>query len=202
MRFRRRSFHRGARAPREPLFWDRLPQQTTVDVSGVYGAVAGITVFDPTTVIAGNQDMRITVRRIRFVFATKLVDTAGSNIGQMVAAGIYVARAGEPDRDPLYTAAADERTDWMWHWSTTIFGAAAAETIIVGPAAGSAQGANAIDGNDLCSVRAMRKLDQDEVIRLVFSRKRLDPAVDAAPTTTRQVIGVIPSTLYQRTMRR
>lgn len=196
MRFRRRLF-RAKKFPREPLNWDRISYTEQVDTSAVYSAVVQITLFDPTTVTVGNQDLRLTIRRIRFAFDFQVVFAGGGNIQQRAFFGIYVARQGEPSRDPSFTSAtSDQRTDWMWRSSQPFHPAGATDQFWI------ASTQNVLDNEDQPSVRANRKLDEEELVVMTARILRSDPSRDGAPTVSRQTLSVSSSNLYQRTMRR
>lgn len=196
MRFRRAAFRGRGRRSREPLNWDRIAQVQAVDTSGVYSTLVSVTLFDPTTVVAGSQDLRLTVRRIRFEWGVKLVYGAGANVPQVIYAGVYPRRATEAIADPSFANASDQRADWMWHSAIGVLPATAAFTLFL------AQDDNVIDGSDRSSIRVNRKLDQDMLITLVTKIQRDDPAADALPTVSRQVLTAGASTLYSRSMRR
>lgn len=194
--FRRRAFRgKGGRRYREPRNWDRPPDATVVDTSGVFSQLITQVLFDPTLVVAGNQDLRLTLVALRFSFVHKLVFTAGAIVPLVLEYGVYVADVGEPARDPSFVAAADAHTDWMWHASSLIFPGTAAVTVANGT------GINTMNGNDVARIGVKRKLSQDEQVVLVAKVFRADPAADAAPTISRQTLFASRSALYQRTSR-
>lgn len=198
MRFRRRT--RGSfrsRGSREPLMWDRAEvlQRSALG----FGVVDFAVLFDPSTIVAGNQDLRVTVRRVLLYVSPFLVFSAAVAQALVFGMGIYIKRVGEPARDPLLAAAADQRADWMaLQYKGVVVGAGAqttflgvADTLITGGARSSL----------LFDVRAMRKMDQDEQLVLCHNDKRIDAADFAAPTETARAVNVESSVLYSRTKR-
>lgn len=176
--------------------WDR--QETSFFSANAFGTVSELAIFDPRTVISGNQDLRLTIRRV--LLDIDILFTFSAAVAQplIVGIGLYARRVTEGAHDPLLTAAEDQRADWMWltHFNFTI--AAGAGSYVTG------EFGSQVNGTSLNhpSIRAMRKLDQDELLVLAANTKRADPATFAAPTQTRFGIVADASVLYSRTMRR
>lgn len=199
MRFRR-SFTRGTKAPREPVSWDRF-RVAAAAKNNILNTVAGYTLFDPTAVVQGNQDLRLTMMRL-MVDVLYVVGLSGGtaaagdvyNLGM----GIAILGVAEPVPDPLMSTAAAQRTDWLWLSAITL--------LVPGvPAVFTAANVsrNLQNQLNLVDIKAKRKLDQDQVIKLMF---RVDGTevnqTGHSPGTATVANDTNVSVLYQRTMRR
>lgn len=191
MRFRRRAgFSR--KKFREPTNWDRVKMIGQSGTSIFTGAGTAIIVWDPTQLISGGQDLRVTMRRLMIDGACAFTVTGGA-VGNpiVVSAGIYIAGAGEPFRNPSLTALADERTDWLWLGHSNFF-----QNVASPATAAFTQLRNIQNQPLLIDLKANRKLDQDQVIYMTFDVPA-QFAVSAA-TITHQFYS---SVLWQRTSR-
>lgn len=193
---RRKAFRGGGRRPKEPLFWDRAGQNAVGFNSA--SVVQPLTIFDPTTVSGmATQDLRVTVRRSRFQFLQPITITAAvAGDAYLAAMGLYVQRVGAPARSPLYLAADDQQTDWMWHTTSTNIPAAGSTGLLF-----ATGGANLLDGQDLGSSRVARKLTMEETLIAVFQVVQIAGTAHAAPTFPFPPT-CVRSILWQRTMRR
>lgn len=214
MRFRRRRFGGRSARPREPLIFDRRNVPLTEGQNIFAASTAAIaTLFDPTNVIAGMQDLRLTVRRIRFT-ACFTVNIVGATLVQNDAIALYLGvLMGQPSENavPSLIAAGGQREDWLWLGTTSlVFGAAAPQNFtpsILRNIENQAGGAFAVG---LIDIKAQRKVDQDEAILLYAqvdntnqpggSRSLTNVAHNATAATI--VTGsVVSSVLYSRTMK-
>lgn len=198
LRFRRRVRAGFRRPPREPVSWFR--QEASTFNANAFGVTTGpLTLFDPESVVFGSVDTRITVRRLKLALSFTYTRSAGVAQALVLGLGVYMTDASGPIRDPLLTTEEDQETDWLYLAQRTlgdVGGAGVATPTIFGtPITGSAFDFASPD------IRAMRKLDNQQVIVAVANLKRLDPATFAAPTLSRQGLVADISTLYSRTMR-
>lgn len=198
MRFRR-SFSRRGSIPREPVSWDR----SNIGTSGtaVKDVVGAAVLFDPTAIVAGSQDLRLTIRRILLSLSSIFTVAGGTAaVGDAYEAGfgIYVNRVGEsPLPNPLLPTAADQRADWLWLDTAPLLMTAAP------PSNFSYIGmANLKNTPGLIDVKAMRKLDQDERLTLLATVRGTDIVNGHAPATITWNARSEASVLYSRTMRR
>lgn len=174
--------------------WDR--NELTGFAATGFGTVLGVDVFDPTAIVAGNQDLRVTIRAMRLTIFPTFTFSAAVSQGLVIGLGAYIRRATETIRDPLLPAAADQRADWMYLAYENFSIAAGAQVIIASDT--TFQGDNSIFRP---RIRAMRKMDQDELVTVCLNAKRLDAGTFVAPTQTRVGMVIDASVLYSRTRR-
>lgn len=192
LRFRRRGGFRGKKF-REPRMWDRVAA-TSANGTSIFAAPFVTALWDPTLIIAGNQDLRLTMMRLMVDGEISVTLTGGANpSSHIVSMGIYLGSPGEV-KDPSFAAAGDVRSDWLWLSHTPVFQNAASPFFAVATGALTRNLENTVG---LLDVRTKRKLDQDQ--QVLFAIRFRDPlsAVSAATTTTQ----LFSSVLYQRTPR-
>lgn len=195
MRRFKRSF-RGGKRPKEPVSWDR--REASAFNASAFGTPFALQVFDPTLFVSGNQDTRLTVRRLFLdIFPTFTFSAA---VAQALVLGIGVElidNGAASFHDPLMPAAADQRADWLFlaHVLTPISAGAGVYTA-------SDTGFQGLPSKFSPIIRSMRKVDQDQVISVSINLKRLDAATFAAPTQTRSGVVIDSSVLFSRTMKR
>lgn len=192
---RRHRFSRGMRRAREPMFWDR---STNIAVAASQSAIVSATLFDPGSVTTGNQDLRYSIRAVRFAFdATFPVAIAVASVLVRAFAGIYIARAGESPHSPIFLGGPDEKTDWIWRSSNAGIFPTTVTFVSNSPSN------NLIDGNDLNRVKVGRKMNQNDQLVLVV--QAIQPnAIGGGGTITfgTPILDHSSSVLWQRTMRR
>lgn len=200
MRTRRRfggGFRRGVK---EPVSWFR--DTAFLRTASAFGAAQAITYFDPEAVVFGNVDTRITTRRLKAEVMPFIVLTAAVAQPLVCSWGIYVADPGlTVARDPALATEEDQETDWLYltRFPFTIAAVAAATAIVPSisvPIRGSSWDGFSAD------IRAMRKLDNQQILALSWNFTQLDITDFAAPTETFSGVKAFRSTLYSRTMRR
>jgi len=212
MRFRRRSFSGGAKRPHEPVMFDRR-NISFVDPPGaglgIFGATVGpvATLFDPTNVIAGMQDLRLTLRRLRFSFGAVVTVTGATLVtGDVISLywGVALCKAGEAN-DPSCAGTTGQRADWLWlETQALIFGGNSPQSFTVGGLR------NVENQNGLIDIKAQRKVDQDQVVALYAIISNGNHEGQAASdtgsthTATAAVINgsILTSAVYSRTMKR
>lgn len=205
MRFRRGGSFRRTRRPREPVAWFR--QEISVFAAPAFNTPLALEVFDPSVLVVNPQDLRLTLRRLKLEIFPTVTFSAAAAQGIILGLGVYMtgSAAGLETRDPLFTVAEDQETDWLYlaHTSTTI--PAGASVGFFNSTAASGGAANPLRGTSFDAlspdIRAMRKLDMNQTIAVSVNLKRLDAATFAAPTQTRFGFVVDVSALYSRTMK-
>lgn len=189
-RSRGRSFAFRGKGQREQLAWFR--QEFTLTNAGPFGTALAGTLFDPDTFQAGDLDERWTVRRIKCqVSVIVVVSVAGTTPQVLNAWGIALRGREEADASPTLAAAADRHADWMY----------LADFPIVAAAGTNVASTDSRFDTSLADVKAMRKVDNDQVIGIVIQQKGLDTADFTNPTVTRFSANVQSSVLFQRTRR-
>lgn len=213
MRFRRRSFGR-ARKPREPVMQDRRVIHVTANTNILSDQTSGqplvspiATLWNPTDVVAGMQDLRLTMRRLRvsFVISTTITG-AGLGNGDIIPLyfGIALSTAGE-QADPSVAGTRGQRDDWLWlAMVPQQFTGASPQSFVNLPVL-----RNIENQPNFIDIRTQRKLEQDEVILLYAMVLSLAPngsvgsnSPDTLPTAATLRGQVQTSVVYERTMRR
>lgn len=193
--FRRRRGGFGGRIqrPREPKMWDRF-KCAVLDGSNIFAAPAGVTLWDPSAMVAGDQDLRLTLMRLMVDGHVAITLTGAANPSETnVAFGIYLAGSDEGLRDPTLPNASDRHADWLWLNHSAV-GVTLASPILIGGNIGTR---NIQNTTGLTDIRTKRKVDQDQLIKLSI---RFRSAVGAVSAATVQA-ELYSSVLYQRTMR-
>lgn len=191
--FRRRNSSFSRKGPREPKMWDRFGA-ATLNGQNIFGAPQTVVLWDPSTVIAGNQDLRLTLMRMMVDGKITVTLTGGANpSAHTVSMGIYMGSAGDV-RDPSLPAGLDAKTDWLWIKHSVVQQGTASPILAI---ADQALTRNLQNQNGLLDIRTKRKVDQEE--NIIFSI-RFNDALSTVSTATAQV-ELWSSVLYQRTMR-
>lgn len=193
--FRKRRAFRGSR-PREPKMWDRVPASPASGVN-VLNVVGRVVLWDPSTVVAGNQDLRLTLMRLMLDGAYQVNIAGGTTAaGDLYTSslGIFLGAVGE-SRDPSLAAAADEKSDWLFlaHFAFPALAAGTAFTFNLQR--------NIQNQGTLIDVHAKRKVDQDQNLIFVYRLTSPDLINGHAPATAVLNAQLYSSVLYQRTMR-
>lgn len=204
MRFRRRTFRKG---PREPVNFERFPIAGAGTAFAALGdgttIGAGFTVFDPTAVVVGAQDLRLTVIRLRLMRGTIVSKITGGTAaaGDIIAffEGILMTEAGSPttEQDPAQSNAASQRADWLYlgQGPVALTAALPSATAITNPW-------NEKNALSLIDVKSKRKLDQGQILKYIVGVKTTTVEGNAHTVTAGTLNGVaVSSVLYQRTMR-
>lgn len=209
MAFRRFSRLGGRRSGggREPVMFDRREGSTggvgtNIAAAGAAGVAAFSTLFDPTNVIAGMQDLRLTLRRLRVLLSgVATLGGAGGAVANDVFTifmGITLASPAETP-DPAVIGATGQRDDWLWLYTQQLqFTGAAPQSFSVIPTY------NLKNQIGLIDVRAMRKIDQDQTIQFVAKVNTAEPSLTSAHTVATATLQfqLVSSALYSRTMKR
>lgn len=198
MRFRRRGGFR-RRGIKEPVSWFRA--ETRSHNTNAFGVADKQVLFDPESVVFGNVDTRITVRRIKLEMFPYFNFTANAAAQFLITGiGVYMTDASAPIRDPLLTTEEDQETDWLYlaHVADTVQSGASilCSNANTGDIRGFAFDALAPD------IKAMRKLDNQQLIVMSWNCKQLDITDFTAPTQSFSGVTTDVSVLYSRTMRR
>lgn len=178
---------------------------TSIFRSGVTQGVAPVaTLFNPTDVIAGMQDLRLTLRRLRFSLAIVPTITGAGLVANDVIilyAGVTLATAGEL-ANPAIDTGTGQRDDWLWLGQfPMVFGGASPQSFF-SLTAGIER--NIENQTGLIDIKAQRKLEQDELISLylVVNNDASIGATVNVPTAAVVSGEVTTSVVYERTMRR
>lgn len=180
-RFRRRFGGFPRRGMREQLIWNRQGQNQ----NPVAGADAAFTIFQPAALLGGaGLDERMTVRAVRILLTYAV--TAGPTAADVWAfCALYLAGTTEPAQSATFSTAAQEQLDCL--------------DVFQFPLRQNAVNTLLNHGNVIeRRIKAMRKVDNDEILLLVVSPFQNTGARDA---TGRWVFGVTSSVLFQRTRR-
>lgn len=210
MRFRHRRFGGAGRRPKEPVAQDRRLVSNAGGAANqnIFGSSvpAILTLFNPTDVIAGMQDLRLTLRRLRFSLTGSYVVTHnGAATDTFICYfGVALTTLNE-NADPSIISALGQRDDWMVLFQDEITGASPVTRILTGPLL-----RNIENQLYLFDLRTQRKLEQDELVQLYMqisnqnqaggSRSLADQTKNATAATANMVATV--SAVYSRTMRR
>lgn len=202
---RRRAFRGRGRGFREPTAWDRV--NISVGSTGILNVPGVTTLWDPTAIIAGPQDLRLTMMRLMlsgtFGLHTTCASTgaAGDVVAVRLAMGIYMGSPSE-SKNPLLLATTDQQADWLWHHSYALFftltGAITAANF-----GGALPTRNLQNTIGLIDIRSKRKVDQDEQIILAYAAETsaLDNNIGFNLTAASIAFKLTSSVLYKRTSR-
>lgn len=197
MRFRRRGFSR--KGGREPTIWTRT-KLTIGPGASMAGTNVAATIADPATLpgVGSTTDQRWTMMRGLFQLNLIMQSTvpAGSLVGDTTIAylGIFMGSSGESPNPETPT----QNIDWLWFDQARLVAVAAgAGTVTIVPTATR----NLQNQSGLLDLKTKRKLDADEVLRLII-RGDVTDVVSGHNATAMTVSGTIMcSVLWKRTMR-
>lgn len=164
------------------------------------GNIATFTLFDPTAVTAGQQDVRYTIRRILISPVLQITGSGGTGAANDVyraAYGIYVRRTGESLPNPDLINPIDQDADWLWKAVATTNPIAGVPFTI-----NNVLLSNHKNQQLLLDVKAQRRLDNKD--QLVFLAQLDNYEITGTGHTLGASVcnGVIDtSVLYQRAMR-
>jgi len=169
-------------------------QLSGLNGTSIFAVPQVVTLWDPTNVIVGQQDLRLTLMRLMLdgYIAVTLTNAANPSV-TVVSLGIYLGTPTEI-RDPSLPAAVDRNTDWLWlnHEKQTIVAASPVLLNVGFQRVLQNTTANMVD------LRTKRKLEMDQVISLAIRFNDGNSAATGATVST----NLWTSVLYQRTMRR
>lgn len=182
---RRRFGSRGRRVRsfREPVVWNRFVNSIAV----VNGTLISATLFDPAQLIAGNVDERLTLRRLILDFsATEQVVSVAADVD--ILASVRLAGKGQPDRNPNMLAAADQDADLLDWFAVPVRRSGASTAQFFGA-----------DFTHRRNIRAMRKIDVDQILLVTATAINVNTGVALADGTER--LRWLGSALFSRTSR-
>lgn len=181
--------------------WDRAPA-TPQSAGNVLNTTVSTTIWDPTSVIAGAQDLRLTLMRLLVDGALSVTLAGGTAaIGDiyLISTGIAMVGPSESGADPSLGSAAAEHEDWLWlHHDELVITAGASPFIFP---LSNLLIRNLENQTALLDVRAKRKVDQDQVIKISIRVTSPDIVNGHAPATAVVNHQLFSSVLYQRTGR-
>lgn len=203
--FRRRRRAFSGKRFREPLMWDRFPVSNVSAVS-ILDAATAVTVWDPTSITAGSQDLRLTMRRLMLGGGLAFHGTIGSTgaagdvFSVQFGLGVYLSSSGDV-RNPLLTATADKQTDWLW-LSQFILSLTLTGAITTINFAGNVL-RNVENQLQLIDIRTKRKVDQEQqlLLSIAGSSLALDNTIGVTLTGLNTSTRFTSSVLYSRTGR-
>lgn len=189
MRFGRRRMGRGRR-PRNPVFWTRQD-----NVAAQAGGPVALTTAAPTsaltlfqsTIVDSGIDQRLTVRRIRL--ALNFQGQAVVDNDLEITAGVVFTMATATVRKTTMALAVDQQEDWLDLWR-----------IPINAVGGAPSSLFFTPGPLVRDIRAMRKVDENQIIAIAFTLSRGENAgaLSAAQTVN---VTVLSSVLFSRTPR-
>lgn len=197
MRRFKRSF--GMRSAREPRVWVR--NRAAVAAGSILDSIQNVTLFDPTAVVAGSVDTRLTAMRtiISFSDAMDVVTLNTAVTGDVFEVSEGVCFCGVSDvTNPSLTTTPGKETDWLWLRKTLLF-AVTGSTIYTGKAPN--HGPRGYDTNTL-DIIAKRKVDQQEILRysVILNSTAINGSGHTLSAAARTVV-LSSSVLFQRTRR-
>lgn len=205
---RRRRRFRG-KGFREPTMWDRFPVSVLNNVNIAGATVGSVILWDPTSVVAGHQDLRLTQMRLMvdgglvvgYTFSS--VGAAGDEIIIPFNFGVYMGTNGEL-RNPSLADVAGEQTDWLFLQHT--FATVTPSGAITAANAAFFFERNLQNQAPLLDIRSKRKLEQDEQLIMSFNVPTTNSAYrngsSAFNISTAVIAGqLFSSVLYKRTGR-